>query len=86
MAVGLCQLLIGKDKEANLANAQKLVQQAVNKGAQLVLLPVRVWWVSREGWMRSVIFHTIFHNLPSIDCVVSVWYFSQGNVQLPLFQ
>jgi len=37
--VAACQLLVGSDKKANLRNAAERVQQAVSRGAELVVLP-----------------------------------------------
>lgn len=43
--IALCQLLVTADKEMNIARAQKAIEEAAEKGAQLVLLPVswRTW-------------------------------------------
>lgn len=38
--IGLCQLSVTADKERNIAHARKAIREAVDKGAQLVVLPV----------------------------------------------
>ncbi|WJZ84910.1 hypothetical protein VitviT2T_004484 [Vitis vinifera] len=40
--IGLCQLSVTADKERNIAHARKAIEEAVEKGAQLVLLP-EIW-------------------------------------------
>ncbi|KAK6912846.1 Carbon-nitrogen hydrolase [Dillenia turbinata] len=40
--VGLCQLAVTADKERNIAHARKAIEEAAQKGAQLVLLP-EIW-------------------------------------------
>ncbi|XP_057501581.1 omega-amidase, chloroplastic-like [Actinidia eriantha] len=40
--IALCQLLMTTDKERNIAHARKAIEEAANKGAQLVLLP-EIW-------------------------------------------
>ncbi|KAL3744541.1 hypothetical protein ACJRO7_013759 [Eucalyptus globulus] len=40
--IGLCQLLVTADKERNIAHARKAIHEAVDKGAQLVILP-EIW-------------------------------------------
>lgn len=40
--VGLCQLSVTADKERNIAHARKAIEEAAKKGAQLVVLPVRL--------------------------------------------
>lgn len=38
--IGLCQLPVTADKERNIRHARKSIEEAAQKGAQLVLLPV----------------------------------------------
>lgn len=38
--IALCQLLVTADKERNIAHARKAIEEAAQKGAQLVVLPV----------------------------------------------
>lgn len=40
--VGLCQLAVTADKQRNIAHARKAIEDAAEKGAQLVLLP-EIW-------------------------------------------
>ncbi|GLT97230.1 hypothetical protein SLE2022_148030 [Rubroshorea leprosula] len=40
--IGICQLLVTPDKERNIAHALKAIEEAAEKGAQLVLLP-EIW-------------------------------------------
>ena len=40
LRVGVCQLEVGHDKEVNLANAKKSIEEAARSGAKLVVLPV----------------------------------------------
>ncbi|XP_056174161.1 omega-amidase, chloroplastic-like [Syzygium oleosum] len=40
--IGLCQLSVTADKERNIAHARDAIREAVDKGAQLVLLP-EIW-------------------------------------------
>uniref|UniRef100_A0A5B7BR21 CN hydrolase domain-containing protein n=1 Tax=Davidia involucrata TaxID=16924 RepID=A0A5B7BR21_DAVIN len=40
--IGLCQLLVTADKERNIRHARKAIEEAAQKGAQLVLLP-EIW-------------------------------------------
>ncbi|CAK9142922.1 unnamed protein product [Ilex paraguariensis] len=40
--IGLCQLSVTADKERNIAHARKAIEEAAQKGAQLVLLP-EIW-------------------------------------------
>ncbi|KAK6927241.1 Carbon-nitrogen hydrolase [Dillenia turbinata] len=40
--IGLCQLAVTADKERNIAHARKAIEEAAQKGAQLVLLP-EIW-------------------------------------------
>ncbi|XP_022750057.1 omega-amidase, chloroplastic-like isoform X2 [Durio zibethinus] len=40
--IGLCQLSVTPDKERNIGHAQKAIEEAAQKGAQLVLLP-EIW-------------------------------------------
>ncbi|XP_028777346.1 omega-amidase, chloroplastic-like [Neltuma alba] len=40
--IGLCQLSVTPDKERNIAHARKAIEEAAEKGAQLVLLP-EIW-------------------------------------------
>lgn len=42
MKVGVVQMLVGKDKTANINRATKLVTEASQNGAKLVILPVSV--------------------------------------------
>ena len=39
MKIGLCQMMVTTDKEANLRKAEQMVREAAHKGAQLVMLP-----------------------------------------------
>ena len=39
MKIGLCQMMVTADKEANLRKAEQMVREAAHKGAQLVMLP-----------------------------------------------
>lgn len=39
--IGLCQLSVTADKETNIDHACNVIQEAAEKGAQLVVLPVR---------------------------------------------
>lgn len=38
--VGLCQLSVTADKERNVAHARRAIEEAAEKGAKLILLPV----------------------------------------------
>lgn len=38
--IALCQLSVTEDKERNIVHARKAIQEAAEKGAELVLLPV----------------------------------------------
>lgn len=38
--IGLCQLSVTADKERNIAHARLAIEEAAEKGAKLVLLPV----------------------------------------------
>lgn len=38
--IGLCQLSVTADKERNIAHARVAIEEAAEKGAKLVLLPV----------------------------------------------
>lgn len=38
--VGLCQLSVAADKERNIAHARRAIEEAAEKGAKLILLPV----------------------------------------------
>ncbi|PSS36412.1 Omega-amidase [Actinidia chinensis var. chinensis] len=40
--IALCQMLVTSDKERNIVHARKAIEEAANKGAQLVLLP-EIW-------------------------------------------
>ncbi|KAF7149415.1 hypothetical protein RHSIM_Rhsim03G0230100 [Rhododendron simsii] len=40
--IALCQLLVTADKERNIAHARKAIEEAAQKGAQLVVLP-EIW-------------------------------------------
>ncbi|GFY80476.1 nitrilase/cyanide hydratase and apolipoprotein N-acyltransferase family protein [Actinidia rufa] len=40
--IALCQLWVTSDKERNIVHARKAIEEAANKGAQLVLLP-EIW-------------------------------------------
>ncbi|KAL9224231.1 hypothetical protein vseg_000291 [Gypsophila vaccaria] len=40
--IGLCQLSVTADKMKNIARAREAINEAANKGAQLVLLP-EIW-------------------------------------------
>ncbi|XWS26454.1 hypothetical protein CRYUN_Cryun26dG0034000 [Craigia yunnanensis] len=40
--IGLCQLSVTPDKERNIGHARKAIEEAAQKGAQLVLLP-EIW-------------------------------------------
>lgn len=40
--IALCQLLVTTNKERNIAHARKAIEEAANKGAQLILLP-EIW-------------------------------------------
>ncbi|GMG99153.1 hypothetical protein Nepgr_000993 [Nepenthes gracilis] len=40
--IALCQLLVTADKERNIAHARKAIEEAVEKGAKLVVLP-EIW-------------------------------------------
>lgn len=40
MRIGIVQLLVGKDKAANLRRAVEKVNEAARNGAKLVVLPV----------------------------------------------
>ncbi|XP_057498136.1 omega-amidase, chloroplastic-like [Actinidia eriantha] len=40
--IALCQLLVTSDKERNIVHARTAIEEAANKGAQLVLLP-EIW-------------------------------------------
>ncbi|KAH7853251.1 hypothetical protein Vadar_000536 [Vaccinium darrowii] len=40
--IALCQLLVTADKERNIAHARKVIEEAAQKGAQLVVLP-EIW-------------------------------------------
>lgn len=37
--LGLCQILVGDDKEINLKTASNAIEEAVNKGADIIVLP-----------------------------------------------
>ena len=39
MKIGLCQMMVTTEKEANLRKAERLVKEAAGRGAQLVMLP-----------------------------------------------
>ena len=39
MKIGLCQMMVTADKEANLRKAEQMVKEVAHKGAQLVMLP-----------------------------------------------
>lgn len=39
MKIGLCQMMVTADKEANLRKAEQMVKEAADKGAQLIMLP-----------------------------------------------
>lgn len=39
--IGLCQLSVTADKEGNIAHARTVIEEAAEKGAKLILLPVR---------------------------------------------
>ena len=42
LRLGLCQLMVGTDKAANVSNARKAVREAASRGATLVALP-EIW-------------------------------------------
>lgn len=39
--IGLCQLAVTADKEKNIAHARVAIEEAAEKGAKLVVLPVK---------------------------------------------
>ncbi|NLM89051.1 MAG: carbon-nitrogen hydrolase family protein, partial [Syntrophomonadaceae bacterium] len=39
IVIGICQMQVQTDKSVNLHKAEKMVQQAADKGANLVILP-----------------------------------------------
>lgn len=41
MKVGIVQMLVGLDKQENIARALAKIKEASKRGAQLVVLPVR---------------------------------------------
>ena len=38
--LGLCQILVGDDKQKNLQTASNAIDKAANKGADIIVLPV----------------------------------------------
>lgn len=42
--IALCQLSVTTDKERNIAHAQEAIEDAADKGAQLILLPVSFFY------------------------------------------
>lgn len=51
--IALCQLLVTTDKSRNIFHAREAIEEAANKGAQLVLLPVSIltvvgFWVVQD--------------------------------------
>lgn len=42
--IALCQLSVTTDKERNIVHAQRAIEDAADKGAQLILLPVRSFY------------------------------------------
>ncbi len=38
--LGLCQIIVGDDKQENLQTASNAIKEAVNKGADIIVLPV----------------------------------------------
>jgi hypothetical protein len=49
--LALCQMSVGADKAANLAEAERVVSGAVSRGANVVVLP--------ECFNRSVVWHAV---------------------------
>ena len=43
--LGLCQMIVGDDKAKNLKNASNAIQKAVDKGADIIVLPVMFYHI-----------------------------------------
>lgn len=73
--IGLCQLSVTADKARNIAHARKAVEDAAQKGAKLVVLPVSLLIVVAFASLRQLIFGTSPRNRSLIIPFLVVLYF-----------